>query len=329
MKKLVFLTVALLLTMALVLPACQPATPTGPTRISLICPYSIGGSTDTGIRGITPYFQAYYGKTVINENRTGGGGQIGINFVYDKPSDGRYILGSSNTATIKKFLNPEGATYVEPFKEAFIPVAAWFSGGGNILATRKDSPIKTLDDFIAAAKKETLTLGMPDPGSSDHMNVLVMQKVFGVKFNIVPFEGGGEIVAAIRGGHVDVGIAGWPPFSADPSAFNILAQTGMEKFPGIQDVPTMDELGYPEVTAEMVIGAFVRRDTPDSIVKEMEEAFHKAYDDEGYQEWLVKMEAPPMAFKDQKAWIEFLDMWAGGVESILPELIASMKALGA
>ena len=295
--------------------------------VYLVCPFSVGGSTDIEVRGITPYFQQHYPARVVNENRPGGGGHTGINYVYEQPADGEHILVSSATASIKKLLNPGAAVYNESFLEAFTPVGSWISAGGNVLATPRDSSIETLDDFIAEAQERRLSVGMPAPGSSDHMNVLMLEKAVGAKFNLVPYEGGADIAAAVMGSHVDAGIAGFQSFT-DAEAFNLLGITSSDPVPGFS-APTFKELGFPEITSDFVVGGFVRAGTPQEIVDNLDEAFRDAHDEPEYQEWLEKRGIAVTAYKDQTAWSAYLDDWYRRVEVIMPDLVASMEELAA
>lgn len=295
--------------------------------VYLVCPFSVGGSTDIEVRGITPYFQQHYPARVVNENRSGGGGHTGINYVYEQPADGGHVLTSSATASIKKLLNPEAAVYNESFLEAFTPVGSWISAGGNVLATPRGSSIKTLEDFITVAQQRPLSVAMPAPGSSDHMNVLMLEKAVSAKFNLVPYEGGADIAAAVMGGHVDAGITGFQSF-AGAEAFNLLGVTSSEPVPGFP-APTFKELGFPEITSDFVVGAFVRTGTPQDTVDNLDEAFRNAHDEPEYQEWLERRGVAVTTYKDQKAWSAYLDDWYVRVEAIMPALVASMEELAA
>lgn len=326
MRSLTVLASLFMLTVAATLPACEM------TRdrigfVYFVCPFSIGGSTDIEVRGITPYFQMHYPATVVNDNRVGGGSHTGINYVYQQPADGRHVLVSSATSTIKKLLNPEAAAYSESFLEAFIPVGSWVSAGGNVLATPRDSSIKTFEDFVTAAGQRSLSVGMPPPGSSDHMDVLMLEKAIGGTFNLVPYEGGSDLAIAVMGGHLDAGVIGFQSI-ADISAFNLLGITSSEPVPGFP-APTFKELGFPQITSDFVIGAFVKTGTPQAIVDGLDEAFREAHDEPEYQAWLAQRGIAASAYKDQEAWADYLEDWAGRIEAIMPDLMVSMEELGA
>ena len=307
------------------LPACE-AVGDRSGLVYFTCPFSVGGSTDIEVRGVTPYFQMHYPARVVNDNRVGGGGHTGINYVYQQPANGRYVLVSSATATIKKLLNPEAAVYGETFLEAFIPVGSWVSAGGNVLATPRNSPIKTFDDFVIAAHQRRLSVGMPPPGSSDHMDVLMLEKAIGAKFNLIPYEGGADLAAAVMGGHLDAGVIGFQSF-ADIDAFNLIGITSSEPVPGFP-APTFEELGFPQITSDFVIGAFVKAETPQEIVDRLDEAFRKAHAEPDYQSWLTKRGVAPSAYKNQEEWADYLVDWSGRIEAIMPDLIVSMEELG-
>ncbi|MFC2008998.1 tripartite tricarboxylate transporter substrate binding protein [Chloroflexota bacterium] len=294
--------------------------------VYMVCPFSVGGSTDIEVRGITPYFQKHYPAKVVNDNRTGGGGHTAINYVYQQPADGAHVLVSSSTASIKKLLNPEAAVYSETFLEAFIPVGSWVSAGGNVLATPRDSSITRFQDFVAAAQQERLSVAVPPPGSSDHMNVLMLEKAIDAKFNLVAYEGGAETAAAVMGGHVDAGIIGFQSFG-DIEAFNLLGITSSEPIPGFP-APTFKQLGLPQVTSDFVVGAFVRAGTSPAVVDSLAEAFRRAHGEPEYQEWLEDRGVSVTAYKNQEDWADYLEDWYGRIEAIMPDLTASMEELG-
>ncbi|NLE96279.1 MAG: tripartite tricarboxylate transporter substrate binding protein [Dehalococcoidia bacterium] len=307
-------------------PACS-TTPGAADIVYFVCPFSTGGSTDIEVRGITPYFQMHYPAKVVNDNRTGGGSHVGINYVYQQPSDGRHVLVSSATSSIKKLLNPEAAAYSGTFLESFIPVGSWVSAGGNVLVTPRDSSIRTLDDFITASHQRTLSVGMPPPGSSDHMDVLMLEKAVGSRFNLVPYEGGADLAFAVMGGHVDAGVIGFQSI-ADTSEFHLLGVTSTEPVPEFP-APTFTQLGFPQIASDFVIGAFVKAGTPQNVVDGLDEAFRRAHDEPEYQAWLASRGIAVSAYKDQRAWSAYLRDWAGRVEAIMPDLIRSMEELGA
>lgn len=326
MSRLTVLASLLLLLLAGTMPSCHPAGGVADV-VYFVCPFSAGGSTDIEVRGITPYFQLHYPAKVINDNRVGGGSHVAINYVYQQPADGRYVLVSSATSSIKKLLNPEAAAYSETFLQAFVPVGSWVSAGGNVLATPRGSSIKTFDDFISAARDRTLSVGMPPPGSSDHMDVLMLQQAIGAKFNLVPYEGGSDLAVAVMGGHLDAGVIGFGSIS-DTAAFNLLGITSSDPVPGFP-APTFTQLGFPQLTSDFVIGAYVKTGTPQAIVDRLDEAFRKAHAEPEYQAWLAGRGIAPSAYKDQGAWAAYLEDWGGRIEAILPALIASMEELGA
>jgi tripartite-type tricarboxylate transporter receptor subunit TctC len=143
---------------------------------------------------------------------------------------------------------------------------------------RTDSPYKTFEDLLKAAKLNPgkVTVGHPGVGTTSHIIMERIGKENGLSFKHVPYKGDGELMPAIIGGHVDTGVGS--PAAVGPqvkaAALRLLLVTSKEKWSGFPEVPTMQEKGYKFYQSSFLsIGA--PAGTPEAARKKIEDAFKK------------------------------------------------------
>jgi len=297
-----------------------------PTKpINMIIGFRPGGALDTMGRGMAPYLQKHIGVSVTVQNRTGAGGANANNYLYGLKPDGYNVLvGMSDSAIYFKTYKE---SHVFPdFLKAFIPVASWLNDDGNAIFTYLDSPFKTFDDVVNASKTRRVTIGFSGGmGSSDHAIALLINKSYKTNLAIVPYESGGDTVAAIMGKHVDVGIVGLSSEAADPERMRCLATTLGTRFVTVKDAPTFTELGHPDLEMGFHVGMFVRTGTPDPIIAKLEGALQKGFNDPAFQEWAKKTGKPIGDFWGRKQFTTFMAKFDKDIDAIIPLLRESLK----
>jgi tripartite-type tricarboxylate transporter receptor subunit TctC len=294
--------------------------------IKMIVGFGVGGNADTSARVMQPYLQEQFGVTIEVENRAGSGAAVARNHVYQQPADGYTVYAGMSSDVIFSALYKESQVYKGEFLDEFVPVASWITGDGSALIIQKDSSIQTFDEFIEASKKGTLNLALAGAlGSSHHGVALIMQDLFGVKWNLIPYNSGAETIAAVRGGHVDCGLVGITTDAADPATLKFLGTTASERVDKLQGVPTFLELGYSELDIPVHYGAFVKAGTPEEVISILEEAFKKAYNSEKYSKWAKDTQKPIGKFYDHKMWTDFMVKYNEQFMTILPEMQQSMQ----
>lgn len=283
-----------------------------------------GGSADIIARAFYHSFEKYWEGSIVLENRPGPPSR---NYVYEKPADGSYLVQNGQMVVIFDRLYTTSMVYQKPTLKAFIPVACYLDGSGAGIVTPKDSPIKTLDQLIAAAKAKpgTVTLGIPGFGKTEHIVAVLLERAVGIKFRMVPYEGSGDVIAAVMGKHIDAGIVAPEVPAARPESVNILANSVAKRADPWLGVPTFTELGYPQIEVAARFGAFVKEGTPQGIISKMEKAMKKAFYDETYQQWSKKTETTIGDFFDQKAFTDIMVNYDKEIESIFPIIKASME----
>ena len=167
--------------------------------ITVLIPYPPGGSTDVGARLLVPAMEKELGVPVQIVNKPGGGTQLGLAQLALAKPDG-YTIGWTNVPScLPTYLDPKRkATYA---RKDFQPIANVVVDPAMIVV-RADSPFKTTKDLIDAAKANPGTIKAATGGllTSDHLQTMQFEKLVGVKFVMVHFDGTGPASTALLGG---------------------------------------------------------------------------------------------------------------------------------
>jgi tripartite-type tricarboxylate transporter receptor subunit TctC len=166
--------------------------------------------------------------------------------VLDAPPDG-YTLGviGNGQAIAMSLFKRRPYHVLTDF--TFVSITARFE---MLLAVKADSPLKGLQDVVAAARKNPgkLNFGAINPGSTQNLSAHLLRQVSGVNVAIVPYKTTPDLVTAVLRGDVDVGFdfyAGLQAVISD-NQVRIIATSGEERNPLLRDVPTAKESGFPE-----------------------------------------------------------------------------------
>lgn len=221
---------------------------TFPSRpIRLVSPFSPGGGTDFIARTMAKYIEQNKGWNFVVENKAGAGGTLGITDISRaEPSGYDLAIGQSDNLILAPLLTK--VSY-DP-ATAFTPIALVGRSPLVVLVSSK-SPYKTFDDLLAAAKAApgTVTFGSSGVGSSSHLAYELVRLHSGIVMKHVPYRGSTLALTDVVGGHViSVGtsIASAIGLIRDGEV-RPLAVTGAKRSPTLPDVPTIAELGTPDV----------------------------------------------------------------------------------
>jgi tripartite-type tricarboxylate transporter receptor subunit TctC len=222
----------------------EPGFPTKPIHIFI--PYGAGGVADLTMRLLAQKLTERTKQQVVIENRPGAGGLLSAKSVLDAPPDG-YTLGviGNGQAIAMSLFKRRPYHVLTDF--TFVSITARFE---MLLAVKADSPLKGLQDVIAAARKNPgkLNFGAINPGSTQNLSAHLLRQVSGVNVAIVPYKTTPDLVTAVLRGDVDVGFdfyAGLQAVISD-NQVRIIATSGEERNPLLRDVPTAKESGFPE-----------------------------------------------------------------------------------
>src|ERR1051325_5092108 len=241
--------------------------------IRIIVPYAPGGSVDLTARVIAKHLQDGVGQSVIVENKPGANAAIGIdNLVRSDPDGHTLIILSDSPVTINVHL---AKLNYDPLTD-LVPVTRAVSSP-NVLAANAKAGIKSIPDLVAAAKARSLNYGVAGRGSSSNLAAELMQRQLGIKMESVPYRGGAPVAAALAAGDI-------PLAMVDTAAILPVIGTGQVIALGVAeparaksmpDIPTLQEAGVPNFSAQSWLALFVPRDTPDDRVARLNAEFAK------------------------------------------------------
>lgn len=239
-------------------------------NIRLVVPFPPGGSTDVLARRLAEGLRERLGQTVIVENRGGAGGTIGSEFVAKSAPDGYTLLmGVTGSHGVAPSLYPNLG--YQPLRD-FAPISLLVSAP-LVLVVNPEVPAKTLQDFIALAKKEpdTLTYGTPGNGTSMHLTGVTFDLQAGTKLIHVPYKGSAGALTDLLSGQIksmfgDLLVV-LPQIRA--GKINALAVTSKDRNPLLPDVPTMAEAGLPGFEVLSWQGLFAPAGTPPAVVERL------------------------------------------------------------
>ncbi|TWO65515.1 tripartite tricarboxylate transporter substrate binding protein [Caenimonas sedimenti] len=231
-------TLALLPTLAL----AQGAYPNKPIRI--VVPFPPGGSTDLLARRLGEKLATAMGQPVVVENKPGAGGTTGADFVAKSAPDGYTLLmGVTGSNAIAASLYPK--LPYDTLKD-FAPVSQLVSAP-LVLSVNAGSPIKSVRDYVAAARVKPLSHGTPGNGTSMHLTAEMFDQAAGVRLMHVPYKGSAPAMNDLLGGTLDSMFGDFLVLLPQIKAGKVtpLAVTSARRHPMLPDVPTVAETGLP------------------------------------------------------------------------------------
>jgi len=170
--------------------------------ITLVTHSSVGAGGDIFLRNLARHLEGIVNVPVVVENRSGGASARAVSYVATSPTDGYILYGSTPTMLQTPILTrtPHSFLDLQPVVNVFFDPM--------ILYVKTASPWQTLQDIVNTAKQRpgTIRFGAATPGSVEHMIAHQIQKVAKIQVQPVTFEGGGDLLLAVLGGHVDLGV---------------------------------------------------------------------------------------------------------------------------
>ncbi|MCH1881916.1 tripartite tricarboxylate transporter substrate binding protein [Agrococcus sp. ARC_14] len=298
----------------LLLSACAPtpaATPTetvefpeAGSNVTVVVPYSAGGTTDVTARAFTAALAEELGVNVEVLNTPGAGGQLGLTELAGADPDG-YTIGFTNIpSTIPTYVIADrGATYT---RESFEPIAA-LTRTTNYMAVSASSPYETLDDLLEAAADAPGAITVGTASEDETLGVEAAAESAGVEFNVVPYDGGPEKTTALLGGQVDAIIGGGTTIvpGVTNGDFRALGIFGGEQDPFLPEIPTFSSLGIDlDINGFLIVSA--PAGTPPEIVDIFEAAAEQAVADTTFQTTVEASFQEPMYVGSE----EIAGIWA-------------------
>jgi tripartite-type tricarboxylate transporter receptor subunit TctC len=251
-----------------------------PTKeVQIIVPYAAGGATDLVFRALAATSQKYLGNAVVVVNKPGGGGAVGVTDAMRAKPDGYTLLTAITPLTILPHQVKTAFTYRD-----FEPIINVVQDP-VMFQVRADAPWKTLKEFLdyARANPGLITVGNSGAGGGVHLIALAFEKAAGVKFNHIPFAGGGPSVTALLGGHVNA-VSVSPPEGiphVKAGKLRIIALFSEQRMADFPNVPTVREQGVDFAMGQWR-GLAAPKGTPPEVIRALHDAFKKGMEDPSF-----------------------------------------------
>jgi putative tricarboxylic transport membrane protein len=255
-------------------------------------------------------------QPVVVENKPGGSGGIAFAYVAGKKKDPYYLV-----TAVTSFLTTPLMGLTPVGLKDFTPIANFAFDEYMVLVNAK-SKYKSMKEIIdfAKANPKKITVGGTQLGSSDSICAYLIEKAVGVQFNYIVFNGGGEVNAALLGGHIDMAVAN--PGEAlelyKSGKVKILGVFAEKRLAGAPDVPTLKEQGINAVYVQNR-GLAAPAGIPDEARKVLEEAFLKYTKTETFKKY-CKENMLTEAYMDGAAFGKFLEEWNAKYAVILKDM---------
>jgi tripartite-type tricarboxylate transporter receptor subunit TctC len=265
----------------------EPGFPVKPIRISI--PYGPGGVGDLTVRLLAQKLTERTNQQVVIENRPGAGGLLSAKAVLEAPADG-YTLGLIGNGQAISMSLFKSRPYNVLTDFTFVSITARFE---MLLAVKADSPVKTLQDVVTAARKTPgrLNFGAVNPGSTQNLSAHLLKQVGELDVTIVPYKTTPDLITAILRNDVDVGFdfyAGLQPVIVD-NKVRIVATSGEERNPLLPNVPTAKESGFPQYIVTSWNGLASAAGLPADVLAVLNGQINAALSDPALQETAAKL----------------------------------------
>jgi tripartite-type tricarboxylate transporter receptor subunit TctC len=299
------LTILALAAATLAAPVAQAQEAWPPKTVTIVVPFTAGGTTDMFARIFGQSMQQKTGSAFVVENKAGAGGNIGTAAVAKAPKDGSTLLvGTVSTHAINPFLYKNIAHDTE---KDFQPVSL-FARLPNLLVVNPKIPAKNVSELIDYLKQNPgqLNYGSSGAGTSTHLAAELFQMMTGTKMNHLPYRSSNDVMNALAGGHIDLAFdnmtLAWP--QAQAGNVRAIAVTSKDRSPTAPDVPALAD-SLPGFEATSWHGLFVPAGTPRPVVERLAAEVKAIFDNPEQKKKLTEIGAvaAPMSPEEFVAFI--------------------------
>lgn len=261
--------------------------------ITMVVPFAAGGSTDITARMLAEKLGGILGQSVVVENKTGAGGNIGAAAVARAAPDGYTILLHTSTLTANVSLYKNMGLNVQ---KDLVPVSQ-VALIPNVLMVNNDFQAKTLKDFVEVVKQKKVAInyGSSGSGASNHLAGVLFNNMVGGDMVHVPYKGGSLANNDLLAGQVQavfsplVEVLGF----VDSGKLRPLAVTTKSRIAKLPDVPAIAEV-LPGFEIVLWNGVFVPTGTPKEIVQKLSNAVQTVLQDPAVLKKLAEQGSTPL-----------------------------------
>jgi len=282
--------------------------------ITLVVPYPPGGPTDIVARSVAQGLGDALGQTVIIDNRSGAGGNIGAELVAKSAPDGYTLLLATTAHAINMslFKNLGYDT-----SKSFVPLSL-LTQGPLVVVSRPDLPASNVQELIALAKSSPgkLTFASSGNGQSTHLAAELFNAMAGTRMVHVPYRGSAPAMTDVMGGQTDImfnTMLSSMPYVRD-GKLKAFAVTSATRSPAAPDLPTVAEAALPGYAATAWNGLMAPIGTPDAVVQKLSSTLKKVLGNKTLQqqfaqqgfdtEWMNPTDFQTFVDNEIKKWAE-------------------------
>lgn len=277
-----------------------------PSRAIELVTHRTAGSTFQGARIIADALGPVLGVTVVVTPKSAGGGTVAPASVATAPADGYTLLvaNSGSNGTVPTIMSVA-------YKTSDFRYVAMYGTQPMTLVVKSDARWRTLQELVADVKQNPgkYNYATSSVGAQSHFVMEMFKSAAGrLKIEQVPFRGAPESVAALLGGHVEIGSTYLADVKGqvDAGVLRILAVPEEKRLPAYPAVPTFAESGYPDVVSTAWFGIAAPAATPKNVTDKLESALRKVLDDPEVKKRLTAIGYTP-AYLDSEQFTKFVN----------------------
>lgn len=262
--------------------------------IKMVVPYPPGGPTDLVSRGAAAAMANLIGQPIVVDNKSGASGMIGADQVARSEPDGYTFLANASLHVINPHIYKKMA--YDSFND-FVPVSQ-LAAVPLVLVVPKDSPIKSVADVVAEAKRSQngLNFGSAGTASAQHLSGESFKNLARIQMQHVPYKGSAPALTDLVGRQLDLMFDSMPsamPFIAS-GQLRAIAVTTKKRVAALPGVPTVAESGYPDFDISTWYGLWAPKGTSPAIVEKLAATANQALQDPKVMAQYATMGAEPV-----------------------------------
>ena len=270
--------------------------------VSIVVPFGAGGSTDLLTRALAAEMGKTLNQEVVVVNKAGAGGTIGTAEVAAAKNDG-YTLGMLPVGP----LTTQPHLRRLPYSVASFDYVCLVYSNPQALLVKKDSPYRTVADFVADAKKNPgkIKYGSSGAGSVTHIAFVAFAQAAGIDVVHVPHKGDADNINSLLGGHIAAFITHTAFLASNAESvrgIGLMAETRLANLP---DLPTFAEQNAPPLSFQVWGGLAVPKGTPAPVVAALEKNCDTAVKSDAFRGHLAKLRTPE-AYMGSQAFAAFV-----------------------
>ncbi len=258
-----------------------------------------GGPSDILARAVGDVLQKQFNQPFVVENRAGAAGNVGADLVAKSAGDGHTLLwGIDTTHTINPHIYK-----AMPFRDSDLKPLVILSSSGLLLGVHPDSGIRTAADFLRTARSQSLNFSSGGNGSPGHLWVNMANIGASTRLVHIPYRGNSPAVMAVVSGEVQGGTLATPGMLPHVKAGKVvaLAVTSTSRSRMAPEVPTVAELGLPDLQAEVYYVVMAPASTPQVLMKTMAQAITDVLKAPDLQARLHQLDMAYLGLTDRQA----------------------------